>query len=1206
LDRLSLLVAQEERRFQGGIDILLRSSAERLKPPAWASSIVVVDSLDDSPDSVLFVLNGTPSSRIRNIFFDAFRRSIPCAGLSYGEITGTEPVVAKLSGWDRLWSFDTGSTARQLLFGKVQDWIVTLEKDSFPFPSGRELLEEWGTPSGETLDDQILNRAEEILDSRGFVCLSGSLGAGKTTLSRHLLNRSSLDGLKPVEHISPDLDGALVESILKGPEDCALLFDIDTMRRTAPLYPLDLWMIALSQLIRATEKRRCLILASSSPRMAGVFDLFSEAHIRLPEPAESRSWRLEQGERALSRFLNMDDIAKAEMILLAMFEPVVPEVLFKDTLFGFWRRLFIIIHQRFPSNDELEELYSNSHAATGAKPFRRLNFRGETRIVAGDTVMMASIDNVIRELLRQSSPLVRILCDTLLTSIDPVVRKAGYTLFFFYELLQPEEKASLLYSISREEKYEDLVDPFSMLFRREEIVDEAGRSLCENVVETGTQQARRAIAFGLGTPWVRRNERMQPLLEGTISSSDPIVRAEFMRSLDTWRVSDDPGGYYRRLMLDEGSEVRARLLYHLGSRFPDIDPSELKVLSKELENGDDVILTSLASGLMNRRPVEFVEEFTDLLWVLMDRLSGGGKAMLARNIGGRLRFFSPDIRASLISDIRTEDEFNVTQCLLMNYRWLEWSELEKLWSMIMERTPVDLDYASMVLRYFSVLEEKEKRLLINIVLTFESYGGREALAQLLASGRKDLARASLEVVSEIVEKGPVDQKARLPWFILWNRKSFDGKEADVLRVLTAEPNPAIRSAVASSIRRLGYGDAGCRSILRELASDPERAVRAAAGEALGELSVDDSSERESEEYIHTLLADDDPFVRIRTLAGFARAVGIPVETKALAVVQALGDEDAAVRRGALFSLDFNIDICSSGGVDTALGNILVDPNEEVRLEAIRLVTSCPDLISSENLRKRLPDLFLDRLTAGAAIADELNTARQIQLDLLPDGPPVLDEYDIEVFYRPAREVGGDYYDFFSLPNSNTGLAIADVMGKGIPAALTMAGLKGNMGAYISSLFSISEIVGKVNESVAAAGEGSTLVGLFYGVINSSTGELTYVNAGHNPPLLFKREGEVIQLDTGGLLLGFSAGSRYEFGIEMIETGDVLVLYTDGITEVMDASGKEFGSEGLCDVILAAKDLSSRQITSDVLSAIRDFGSGAPQSDDQTLVVLKHR
>ncbi|MCK5064685.1 MAG: PP2C family protein-serine/threonine phosphatase, partial [Candidatus Fermentibacteraceae bacterium] len=293
-------------------------------------------------------------------------------------------------------------------------------------------------------------------------------------------------------------------------------------------------------------------------------------------------------------------------------------------------------------------------------------------------------------------------------------------------------------------------------------------------------------------------------------------------------------------------------------------------------------------------------------------------------------------------------------------------------------------------------------------------------------------------------------------------------------------------------------------------------------------------------------------------------------------------------------------------IDRIMAERLVDPDRNVRMEAIKIVTETPELLTSREVRGRMPDILLDRLSAGHAIAEELSMARKIQLDLLPDKPPNPERYDIESYYRPAREVGGDYYDFFQLPDRNLGIAIADVSGKGIPAALTMAGLKGNLEAYVQNIYSISEIMRKVNESSVLGEDDLIMTGLFYSVLDLDSGKLTYVNAGHNPPLLIRREGSSTWLDRGGLILGLYNEVEYEHGTDELEPGDVLVLYTDGITEAMDKFNNELGVERLKNVVLENRDLSAQQIAGGILEAVNSHSEGIPQGDDQTLVVVKHR
>ena len=448
----------------------------------------------------------------------------------------------------------------------------------------------------------------------------------------------------------------------------------------------------------------------------------------------------------------------------------------------------------------------------------------------------------------------------------------------------------------------------------------------------------------------------------------------------------------------------------------------------------------------------------------------------------------------------------------------------------------------------------------------------------------------------------MEERSRLPWFILWNRQSVPDNADEILTRLSRDIDPSVRKAVASGIRRLGIMTAWNTDLLNHLAEDKERSVRAAAGEALAEFS----RSGETAEQIHILAADNDPYVRTAILRGISNSPFLKVEDRAHFYLRALGDYDASVKLQTIGSIERLTNLDSIPGLVEKITELLSDRSEDVRNAVARLVTSHPSITTSRELREKLPDLYLGRLTGGDSLAEELNTARRIQMGLLPSEAPRYESYTIAVHYNPAKEVGGDYYDFFSLPDGNLGMAVADVAGKGIPAALTMAGMKGILGASVRSLFDISQIMKRVNSELTVEGEVTGLVGLFYSVLNTRNGILTYCNAGHNPPLLVSRTGDVRFLEEGGLLMGVVKNADYSHGTAQTHPGDVLVLYTDGITETMDSNDVEFDVTGLTETVLEYRDLNAEQIVARVLKAMNTHGQGLAQADDRTLVVVKHR
>ncbi|MBL7075090.1 SpoIIE family protein phosphatase [candidate division KSB1 bacterium] len=265
--------------------------------------------------------------------------------------------------------------------------------------------------------------------------------------------------------------------------------------------------------------------------------------------------------------------------------------------------------------------------------------------------------------------------------------------------------------------------------------------------------------------------------------------------------------------------------------------------------------------------------------------------------------------------------------------------------------------------------------------------------------------------------------------------------------------------------------------------------------------------------------------------------------------------------------------------------------------------------------------FLDALSVHAALAlenaqlyqealekkrieDEITLAREIQQRLLPGSVPRVDSYQISGVNRSSRQIGGDYYDLIQLDEGKLGFAIGDVSGKGIPAALLMAAVQASLHSQIRTGCPIEEVVSRINDLIYQSTDPSKFITFFYGILHPQTGEVEYVNAGHNPPLLVRQTGEPEFLEKGGVILGVAPGLPYYKGTLSLSEGDLLVLFTDGVTEAKDPEDREFSEERFYELIGKCRDSSTEEIVSRTLSEIDAFTSGMPQSDDITLVVIK--
>jgi sigma-B regulation protein RsbU (phosphoserine phosphatase) len=236
---------------------------------------------------------------------------------------------------------------------------------------------------------------------------------------------------------------------------------------------------------------------------------------------------------------------------------------------------------------------------------------------------------------------------------------------------------------------------------------------------------------------------------------------------------------------------------------------------------------------------------------------------------------------------------------------------------------------------------------------------------------------------------------------------------------------------------------------------------------------------------------------------------------------------------------------------------------------------------------------------------ELELARKVVDGMLPDSFPVISGLDIHGMVIPMKKVGGDYLDFLDSSPEHLGVVVADVTGNGLDAALIMVAFRAYLHATVISNLAMRGIMARINRLVHEATGGERFITSFYGLLDPHSKRLVYINAGHNPPLLVRADGSHLLLDEGGIPLGVFDDTQYsEFAVDL-RAGDILVLYTDGVTEAKDTRDEHFGLERLEQIVRSAGDQSSHTICNRVTRAVQDFSAkvGGP-GDDMTISVIK--
>lgn len=294
-----------------------------------------------------------------------------------------------------------------------------------------------------------------------------------------------------------------------------------------------------------------------------------------------------------------------------------------------------------------------------------------------------------------------------------------------------------------------------------------------------------------------------------------------------------------------------------------------------------------------------------------------------------------------------------------------------------------------------------------------------------------------------------------------------------------------------------------------------------------------------------------------------------------------------------------------GVADKVFGIIYADsPIAEGRFteDHLKVLTTLASVAAIRVENARLVEARLER----ERLERELALASEIQQRFQPTAPPHVDGYELQGISFPCYEIGGDYYDFIEREDGRLVIALGDVSGKGTAAALLMSSLHAAIHAQSASHDSLVETISAVNRYLADNIPANRFVTLFYAELDPESGALSFLNAGHNPPLIVHAAGTVEQLASGGLPLGIKPDAEYREGRTRLQQGDVLVIYSDGVTEAVSPSGEEFGATRLYEVVSRNVNASAAGIRDRIESSLTKFAQGTSAADDITLVIVKRQ
>ncbi len=277
----------------------------------------------------------------------------------------------------------------------------------------------------------------------------------------------------------------------------------------------------------------------------------------------------------------------------------------------------------------------------------------------------------------------------------------------------------------------------------------------------------------------------------------------------------------------------------------------------------------------------------------------------------------------------------------------------------------------------------------------------------------------------------------------------------------------------------------------------------------------------------------------------------------------------------------------------------LDAYSEDDLSVLQLLTSQVAIIIE---KVRLHEQVVEKKRLQA----QLEIARQVQLDLLPSSDPQVENFDVSAYIFPAEEVSGDYYDWVKVFDDQIGIIVADAVGKGIPAALLKSFLRASLRSCVQIGYAPHIALSKVNSLLYESIEDNKFITAIYGILDYTNRTFVFSNAGHNPPLLIKPDGEYRYVEYGDVPLGMFEDTHYHQHFLRFEEGQVLVIYTDGITEAASPTGEEYGQERLAKRVLESLQvrLPAKQLIDHIRKGVADFTERKFLDDDGTLFIVK--
>lgn len=857
-----------------------------------------------------------------------------------------------------------------------------------------------------------------------------------------------------------------------------------------------------------------------------------------------------------------------------------------------------------------EHLFNDLNGAV----FRRYIYDEEERIVFSHRLFRSAVSRYFKQTSSRNS--LQIIGEAIVDSLMDLNTVQGRFfairfLLFHFRSFSVEYRKKVFYHFMRGDERVDRTHIISLLYQYYYLLGKEGFATLRYLAQNEEESVREENARTFGIFYTQTDHDLEELVRIILIDKNERVAQTFMEQVGLGfnQMTLERRQTILKYVGEAAPLARAGLLFGLLHIQRTLDSTDQAFIQAQMTEKSDCVDEALARASLFL-PVPFLISDCPVFYArLAHSKNGFVRTRLIGSFGGRLNMFPPECQA-VLSDLAKDPSPLVRKeaaiVLIKNYHNESAQVFQTLMNMLRSEEPyLRASVSSVIIEFFSVFSSEEQSLFLQHFLHYETIEGiRNTITELIGTHFHLIKSSTEDQFFRLIEGQNPKSRVNIAEQILAYYDQLKPASKDLLLDLVSDEDERVRLKMVSLVAKYfrNIPDQRLHELLTILLADPSEMIRAHIAESLA-LFGKCFSGPELKAVLERMLVDTE-MVRTSLVKALLSNQDVFSQYYDPVLINLENDPSKQVRLAVIHQLrQLQIRLPEEHLV-RILETCARDNSAEIRFETVQLIID-QAITFSDSLRKKvLPFLVGLEDEMGSTLNRELEMAAEIQGNLLPKQLPRLSGYRFSFLFAPARTIGGDFLGFFPLDEDRLGIAMADISGKGIPAALLMANFHALLTAQVKTDPEPVVLVNRLNTLFRESSLGNRFVSLVYGILSRTSATFEYVNAGHNYPIVYSVEAGFTRLNVGGPVLGVFENERYNSATITLPVGAYMLLFTDGIPESRDERENEFGEERLMTIVQSNPDLHPKKLVEAIEHELHLFTNVLVPHDDISLIVIK--